>query len=696
MFRNKQNRHALSRSRQKRSGTSYESLESRQLLATVLLGTGGNDVAHVAYVDDTHVDVTINDTVHENVDITDGLRINLGGEVLETLSSISPSGEVSLTFVPGRDYVHIDHRIVGDVGIYGVETVEVDGGDNDVFVRFVPDPAGSTTNGTTIANVAEIENVTVLSSRSPGTTIGNLNGNIKLGGFHRLTTGDGQDTFNINTDFNYSLDVNSGDGDDLFRISASQPDQGPISFANFSLSGEGGDDRFQYRGEAADARMRGGDGNDVVDYTRSTLDVVSVDISRALGLRFSTFAGIGVERMIGAEGKLNSIDASAANESRLSWYVNGNRSRVLDPTNGNSIVFENFTEFKGSQLGIDRFWVLKTAADISILDADEIQISSTLDPLQGNLDSIQHNISIARYLAPHTLISADSDSGPVQVTISDAQGDGATGTFGTSEANRFIAGLTNGGSIRFLRALQPSVTFHGSVTESDRLRIGRGWSNLDINTYGGDDTFFVGSSDGGLQGIDNVSIAAGAGTDRLYANDQGMELGRPDLGSSSARYTLTENSLRRSVLESIFFLEDEDLTVGSSFQNQNTEVAPDLGSGGPLSTLNSISFGTEIAFDSDLEVVRVASTQDNFSDRFSASFTVTPSATTRFIVLGADSVDDSRQQDFLRIQGPLGGFSQLQNGMDPRTGSVAFAGQAQNVFFENLTVLDELFVTPIV
>ena len=717
MFRNKQNRHSRSRSRQQRSGINYQSLEARKMLATVLYGTSGNDTAHVAYVDDTHVTVTINETVHENVDITDGLRINLGGEALRTEATTpsSPSGEVNLTFISGQDTVNIDHRIVGDVGVYGAEVVEVDGGDNEFFIRFVPNP------------VEQVENDSEFTIRSPGTTIGNLNGNIKLGGFHSITTGDGQDTFNINTDSDYHLSVKSGDGDDLFRINANRPSgQGPISFNGSSLRllGEAGNDRFQFRGEADAPRFFGGEGYDVVDYSRSTLDGVSVNVAIALGLPSTVFAfqasaGFGgFEKVIGAEGKLNSLDATTGDYSTLNWFVNGRRSRVLDPSTGESIVFENFNEFNGNRqgtgtragTGIDRFWVLRTAADISIFEADEIQISSTINALEGNLNSIQHNVSIAN--DPTNVLFSPLDSptllnpidfappsevtggeiAPLQVTISDAQGDGTAARFGTSGNNKFIAGLTHSGSIRFLDGIDVAVTVHGSVSESDFLRIDSGWSDLDINTHGGNDAFFVGSSDGGLDGITNVNIAAGSGTDRLYGDDQTIESANQiTIGSKRNTYSLTENSFSRirhtlsTFASDVILFADENPAIF-----QETEVSP-------LSIIYNepllISSGglSEIAFDSDLEVVRVAGSQDGSNE-----FAVTPSTTTTFIAIGAaftDPIDSlaSRMSDVLRVQGPLAEGAQLQNGMEPRTGSVAFEGQAQAVFFEDLTFVDSLF-----
>ena len=70
----------LIKRRQQNNKPTYQAFEPRNLLATVLTGTSGVDTASVTYVDDTHVDVTINDQVHQNVDITDGLRINLGSQ----------------------------------------------------------------------------------------------------------------------------------------------------------------------------------------------------------------------------------------------------------------------------------------------------------------------------------------------------------------------------------------------------------------------------------------------------------------------------------------------------------------------------------------------------------------------------------------------------------------------------------------
>lgn len=60
----------------RKSGLNYQSLEPRQLLAQLFMGTAGNDNAHVTYVDANHVNVLINDVLHENVDSTNGIRIN--------------------------------------------------------------------------------------------------------------------------------------------------------------------------------------------------------------------------------------------------------------------------------------------------------------------------------------------------------------------------------------------------------------------------------------------------------------------------------------------------------------------------------------------------------------------------------------------------------------------------------------------
>ena len=316
---------------------------------------------------------------------------------------------------PGADTITIDTRIVGDVGVYNAERIIVDQGDNVFNLRFNPnDLAAATTPGTTNFSV-------------DGVTVGLLNGNIKLGGFSEIYTGDGNDTFNINQDWEYDLTVEAGGGDDVFRFLSSQGvandvrhnadgtteefveistttptpnNDDPLALTIVNLDdvvqrqlpdfyGQAGNDRFVFRGIVSDG-VEGGEGDDVIDYTLSQAG----DLSFTIGGNSSPFRQFqfNAERVIGSAGGVNSV--TSIDGSTQNWFVNGNRTRLVDLTTRESVVFENFTNFRGNQNGGNSFYVLRTAADIQIENASWVQFSSELDPLQGNLDLIQHDVAV--------------------------------------------------------------------------------------------------------------------------------------------------------------------------------------------------------------------------------------------------------------------------------------------------------------
>jgi len=64
--------------RRNKSNFSFERLENRQVLTAVFLGTNQVDTASIEYAGEHLVNIQINDVLHENVDSSEGIRLNLG------------------------------------------------------------------------------------------------------------------------------------------------------------------------------------------------------------------------------------------------------------------------------------------------------------------------------------------------------------------------------------------------------------------------------------------------------------------------------------------------------------------------------------------------------------------------------------------------------------------------------------------
>ena len=114
-----------------RQGNGYDRLENRQLLATLFFGTNQVDVASIEYAGENRVDIRINDILHEDVDSSDGISINLGRQGFVD-NGVFIAGET-----PIDDRISIDHRITDSIEIYNAEEITIDGGDNEfhIFTR---------------------------------------------------------------------------------------------------------------------------------------------------------------------------------------------------------------------------------------------------------------------------------------------------------------------------------------------------------------------------------------------------------------------------------------------------------------------------------------------------------------------------------------------------------------------------------
>jgi len=640
--------------RNRQTGLQYTSLEERRLLAMLLVGGGGNDQVEVTHVDTNIVTVTINQTVKENLDISDGLRINLKGG--------------------NQDRVWIDHNITAEIGVFNAEELVLSGGDNFWQIGFVEDPV--TDQIPTTAGSDQI--VVVPSIGKPGRVAGRINSNITFLGTNSLRSGDGQDIYSVNTEELYGLNIYGGDGNDLFRFSAASNNlhlyyPGGLRRPSIAAYGQGGHDRFVIHGLAR-VTANGGADFDILDYRHSNYAANEFVGDVAMG----EWAN-GNERIIGAPGQPNRFTSRSTGSVNynFNWIIEANRTAVSDNAHDAFVELINFTDFHADPNGLDNFWVLETGNDIRINDADWIQISSEFQATEGNLDSINHDIAILKSLpiipsASSNLVPDSSDfsisiirdvDGVInpRVIISDATGNGSLATFGKNQTITRLTGgkisfgesnpfrITTAASARFL----PEIFVHGSQTADDFFTFRHTWSPTSIYSHGGDDTFMFGSTNkdanGRLDRVDGeVHVFAGAGTDRMYLNDQGFLFG-------TARYNVADGLIQdRSSYPEI--RGTNNLTIGGG-QTQNPRF-PD------------------IHFDEEVEVTRI-----NGSLEAPNEFDVAPSARTKFIFQGSEKPNDHLFVNGFLKERKLFEFND--------NGAWTFGDEAENVFFFGIESVED-------
>lgn len=484
----------IRRSRNPFSACRYEELESRQLLAGLFQGTPGADIVKIDYVDGNTINITINDTVHDNVDATDLVRINLGA---------------------GNDHVTLDDRVDVPLSIALAEVIEVVGTrDNDIKIGFKP-----TNNG---VDGPQLLTLASPSLPPPGMIAGRINNHVTfIGHLTEIRTDAGNDVFTVRTDFPFDIDLHGEEGDDVFRFSENYDGNG-FFVSHPKAFGDAGNDRMVFRNETR-ATGIGGLGYDTLDY--SQLDgavLASIDTN---------------ERIIGAKGQNNSISQSSANEYRRSdWFVKGAYAQVDNLTDGTSVELYHFNRFNASN-GLhshDRVWVMETASDLLLGNFDWAQVSSEMDTMKGSLETIQHDVRFAggsyvNYQLPNGGFydyGEDSSLGfiiPINemtLVVSNAAGEATTATLDGDS----IVGMNGSGAIYLGGASQHEVTIHGSTTGDDIFVIEANLADLSIYTHGGDDLVMVGGTvkDGGNLGAirNDVFIGTGLGLDRVIINDQ--------------------------------------------------------------------------------------------------------------------------------------------------------------------------------
>lgn len=561
----------------------YNELESKHLLAAVINGTDANDTLDISYVDDTTIKYSINDSVTQRLDVTEGLKVRLQG---------------------GEDIVNIHPNIVADVQLISVEEILVDGKDNDWQVGFVQDTQNL--NG-------------------PYLSAGTINESITFLGAKTLRGFAGNDAFTVNSENSSGLRIFGGGEDDIFRFSATA--DGWPSESGIKAMGESGLDRFVFHGDV-NVIVDGGLDFDVVDLQPSNQQV---------SLRSGELMNA-VERIIAPAGTNSNVKAPSAHigDFSYSWVIDGSLTTLTNESSGWTIELENFQRFEGSSHGFDRVWVLATADDVELWDADWVQISSDMDASKGDLNSILHDVSIVRSAGYYEVIGdiveyfGDEDGviNP-RVVISDvATSEGNVATF---DAERSITGIAVG-DIKFLDhtedeagsdmanqdldsepeipsegEFQPEIIVHGSETAADQFIVESIWTKTSIYAHGGDDEFLVGSSieagNGDLRTIaGTLDLIGGMGSDRMVANNHH--------GQHDA-----------------YRLEPGKLSESPTAEGSN-----------PL---------MQILFDATLELVRI-----NGSGMHATQFDVFPSQQTKFVV---DGMLQQSSNDRLQLVGDVDG-----------------------------------------
>lgn len=590
------------------SNLRYEGLESRQLLAGLFQGTPGDDIVKIDYVDDNTIDITINDTVHENVDATDLVRINLG---------------------VGNDKVTLDDRVDVPLSIALTEIIEVVGSrDNDIKIGFKP--SDTTDSDTTIR------------LQPPGMVAGRINDLVTFIGAREIHGDSGNDRFTVRADLGFDLKVYGGEGDDIFWFS--EGDSSRFSIRYPVAFGGDGNDRFVFRNETQ-ASAYGEEGYDTLDYSQLGKSAV-VNLNSG-------------ELIVGATGQSNLVRQTGPHEYRRSdWFVNGDYAQVKNVTTGTQTELIGFSRFHASSShhSHDRLWLMETVSNVEFGSFDWAQVSSDLEAIKGNLDTIQHDVSFVTAVVdpkgPEIYFSSGSDENdrlfavsgggyqfpnptPLTVVISNATGEASTAEIRSQE----ITGFSAAGTIWFANTRDLTVVVHGSLIADDVFVIHENNADLSIYTHGGDDMVMVGGTvkDGGrMVGIQNeVFIGTGVGEDRVIFNDQ---------LDDSRESTLREYRLAEGIL------------YGSDVANAE--------------------FST-VRFSGSTEVVRVNASTDRRNQ-----FILTPSQMNRFVLHTPDNEDvELIQLDSLTIENidlDLGVLDEVFG-----SGSWRFPGR-QSIFFDGI------------
>lgn len=534
----------------------YNQLETKNLLAAVTLsGTAGDDILSIEYTNKGNsVNVTLNGQLTEGLDITDGLIIDLG---------------------EGNDVTTIENSM----GMLNEGTrVELHN----------TEEVCATTGGNLWRVFASGEN---------GETIrGSFNDSIYFFDATLLQGGNGVDRFNIHSFINGI--IQGGDGNDIFSFGA-----GPIGTSTATVNGQSGNDYFGVQGSSI-SKVNGDDGYDRLSFRPSDLDSIDITLEIAEDNIWNfNEASINLERISGDDEKSNSLnyqtelDADQLAKVNIDYIVDGELTYAMMP-DGSYMTFSGFNHLNLNFILNDRVYVRATTNDLFIYGAKVVQLSSEFDIADGNLDGIQHNVSVNRIFSQSMTRSIQlPQSPPTRAIISNQTGIGSTFEVGPNS----LTGWSGGGQLQFGNdisilgdghptfvafSLPTILDIHGSDQGDDSFMITDPIANtslsVTIHGYGGNDTATFGSS-GDLTLLENSATAfsfiGGDGNDRLVLED------------SASNAQLDRNFNRTYQVR--------DQTIAAFFEDE------------PLDQYNRL----EVSFDESTEIARIDAT-NNYQNRF--------------------------------------------------------------------------------
>ena len=431
-------------------------------------GTTGDDIAVIEYQDKGYlVNVTLNGQVTENVDISEGLEIDLGD---------------------GNDRLTVDNTmgtLNAGLVIEVLNSEEISAVDGSNLWRVHDD----------VAAYPSVAATQIPVTRRMGMS-GWLNDTVYFEGVHVLSGGEGMDQFNIHS-LNHGT-ISGNGGDDIFRFG-----RGTMGTFVAEVSGGAGDDFFGVHGHQI-VHLDGGDGNDHLSFNSSELDLATIywesTQSQSQADRFETrwWAHGGfidqVEVMRGIQGRANRlINASLSSpesglpttglamtppNAQLSWVIDGRLSRAISPHSAQSTAFIDYASFQFAVGAQNEILVRSTATDIDIAGGGVITVASSTDLEQSTISGLNHDLSVR----PGQ--SGDFDSYP---TIELHHENGSP--LGLEFRENVIQGMPGQGSILLLDSPTGSnrvaVSVFGS-TYDDQFTVTETWNSGQLTIYGND------------------------------------------------------------------------------------------------------------------------------------------------------------------------------------------------------------------
>ncbi|MEM7453411.1 MAG: hypothetical protein AAF456_03545 [Planctomycetota bacterium] len=474
-------------------------------------GSGADDDLSITSTGVNEVTVELNGETFEDVDISNGLMVELGF---------------------GRDLAEIDLAISDDVFVRSAWHLTFSGG----AVNVVADASYA----------------------------GTANGNLMFAETRNLITGDQADSFELSAGIEGSS-IDSGGGDDFVKLNEE-------AVVSQILTGEGNDRVETAEGTYISYLLDMGEGEaDVWDMSSaetSYLSAISIngDNRFVFGYQGSMYDPpyfyTNFELAIGNENGQSTVTVNGFDNWELrgmQWVIDGDLVTVTDPRSGASFSVQNFNQLRGARTGgcdqyyycspfvtYDSFYVLETDYEFTISNPSVVQLSSTMNPASGSTDGIDHPV----------LIDPSPDA-PLDILVSN-RGNATGGEYLFDDDGRLLIGDEGGALfVQYDTSLDVSMQLFGSEAGADQFEVRRNdrINSLQIFGGGGNDIFKIGSgldqANGNLAQLTKpVTISGGNGVDRVVVNDQAASGGQDYFISE---YSLTPYVEGSTTFAGLFF-----------------------------------------------------------------------------------------------------------------------------------------------